>query len=137
MRRVCLLLGVALTAGCGDGSGPPVELVVPTGYTGPLRVSLDPNAPAIPLVDGRYRVVFPPDGVLPARSHAPFHRWHAVSALYADGTPIPVEHGHDGDLRPEVPRLRSGGSSVMTVNGREYRDIRYCVGTAEQCKDYP
>ena len=126
MRRagfLCLLL----LSGCAS-DGPPVEIVVPTGYTGMVWIVVDPDAPEIPLVNGRYEVVIPAGGVLRVRSLKPFLRWHSQTARYQDGMPLPAERDN-----PEVIALRGSSTSVIHPrNGREYRTLSFFVGTAKQ-----
>ena len=88
MRAACLTLGAFLLAGCSGRSGPPVELVVPKGFTGTVWLILDPDGQDIPLVHGQYQMVVPPSGILRIQSFAPLEQWHSFSARY-DGTTIP------------------------------------------------
>jgi hypothetical protein len=135
MRRVWLMLGLMLLSGCSD-SGPPVDIVVPKGFTGPVWIMLDPDGQDIPLVNGRYQIVIPADGVLRVRSFWPFERWHPLSAQYDDGTPLPKENGAH-PAGPDVVALRGGGSAVTTRDGKEIRWMPYFVGTAKPYRERP
>jgi hypothetical protein len=135
MRRASWVLGFVLFAGCSD-SGPSVEIVVPKGFTGPVWIMLDPDGQDIPLVNGRYQVVFPADGVLRARSFRPFERWHQSSARYDDGTPLPEASGGT-PAEPDAVAVRGGGSVVTRRDGKEIRWMPYFVGTAKQYSERP
>src|SRR5262245_34981652 len=137
MRAVCLILGVFLLAGCSGRSGPPVELVVPKGFTGMVWLLLDPDSQDIPLVNGRYQIVVPAGGVLRVRSFRPLEQWHSFSARYDDGTPIPHDHSSDARVAPDVVAVHGGGSGVRHREGREYRYNTYFVGTAKQLRELP
>lgn len=131
------MLGTLLLAGCGGRTGPPVELVAPKGFTGTVWLILDPNGQDIPLVDGRYRIVVPPDGVLWVRSHQPLEQWHSFSAMYDDGTPIPLDHGSDVGVGTETVAVRGGWAGVSHRGGRDYQHHTYFIGTAKQRSEIP
>lgn len=134
MKRLILLLSTVLLCGC-HSSGPPIDMIVPKGFTGPIWIVLDESAPDLSLIDGRYRVTIPVKGVLRTRSFLPFERWHVFTARYDDGSPIP--HPSAGSrLNPEMIALRGGHSGVTNKDGREYREIRYFVGTEKQTSDF-
>lgn len=137
MRRAALMLGVLWLAGCGHRSGPPVELVVPKGFTGTIWLIIDPAAQEIPLVDGRYLITIPAGGVLRVRSHSPLQHWHSFSARYEDGTLILQDHGSDSGVAPEAVAVRGSWSGVSQRGGREYRYHTYFVGTAKQRAEMP
>src|SRR6266480_1053785 len=99
MGRLLVLAASLLLIGCSS-NGPPIEMTIPKGFTGPIWIILDESAPELPLVDGRYRVVIPASGVLRVRSFKPFERWHAFTANYDDRTPVPGE-GDSTRLSPE------------------------------------
>jgi hypothetical protein len=136
MRPPALVLWVVCLVGCDDRSGPPVELVVPVGFTGTVRVMLDPAGPEIPLIDGRYQIVVPLDGLVRVRSFRPLEQWHTLAARYTDGTLIPRDHG-DGTVGPNTVAVRGGVSSVTSGEGRGLRSQTYFVGTAGQRTDVP
>ena len=85
MVRLALILMLLFCTGCGQGSGPPVEIVVRNGFTGPIWIMLDAKGQDIPLVKGRYQILIPADGVLRVRSFGPFNQWHRSYARYEDG----------------------------------------------------
>lgn len=102
MRSVALLLpGVLLLANCGGGSGPPVELVVPRGFTGTVWLLLDPGGQDIPLVDGRYRIAVPP------RRRAPGPVAPAAGAVAL--VLRPLQRRHPDPSGPRRRRGRAGG----------------------------
>jgi hypothetical protein len=141
MRRACPILFVVFIAGCVRGSGPPVDMVLPKGYTGPVWIMLDPDGQDIPLVNGRYQVAIPADGTLRVQSFGPFQQFHQTSARYDDGSPLPPESGAN-PAGPGVVALWGGGSAVTKRNGREVRWMPYFVGTeaefhARPAMDFP
>ena len=126
-----------LLAGCSGSSGPPVELVVPKGFTGTVWLMLDPDGQDISLVNGRYQIVVPAGGVLRVRSFRPLEQWHSFSARYDDGTPIPWEHSSDARVAPDAVAVRGAESGVRHRGGREYRYNTFFVGTAKQRSELP
>jgi hypothetical protein len=145
MRRICCLL-VLLLGGCGDGSGPPVEIIVPKGFTGPIWIVLSADGQDIPLANGRYQVVVPSGGLLRVRSFSPFDNWHKQSARYADGMPLPVANLQEG-VGPDEVVLRDGsthiqalpgGGNHVVLGGKDGKDIRWIhwfVGTEKGYRD--
>jgi hypothetical protein len=136
MLRFCGILFAALFTGCGSGSGPPVDIVVPKGFTGPVWIMLDPDGQDIPLVDGRYQVIIPKDGVLRVKSFHPFERWHQSSSKYDDGTLLPEEPGGN-PAGPDTVALRGGGSAITQRDGKDVHWMPYFVGTAKQYHERP
>jgi len=106
-------------------------MVVPNGYTGSVRIMLDPDGQDIPLVGGRYRVVIPADGMLRVRSFDPFEQWHELSARYVDGSPLP-QASAGNPAGPDTVALRGGGSMVEERGNTQVRWIFYFVGTEAQ-----
>jgi hypothetical protein len=136
MRQAWWMLGLMLLAGCND-SGPPVDIVVPKGFTGPVWIVLDPESQDIPLINDRYKVVIPPDGVLRVRSFRPLQRWHKLSASYDDGSRLPQEFDAN-PAGPNLVALRGGGTTgVTTRDGKEFSWMQYFVGTAKQYSEWP
>lgn len=125
-----------LLAGCGGGSGPPVDMVIPKGYTGPVRIILDPEGKDIQLVNGRYQVVIPADGTLRVRSFGPFQQWHQSSARYDDGSPLPEWSGAS-PAGPNTVALRGGGSAMTHRDGKEVHWMPYFVGTEAEYRARP
>src|SRR4051812_15898016 len=111
MYRTCSLLVALFVTGCSAGSGPPVEFVVPKGFTGPVWIVLDPDGQDIPLVGDRYQVVIPADGVLRVRTFQPFDRWHQSFAKYDDGSVLCQMSG-DSPTGPQTLALRGENSAV-------------------------
>ncbi len=132
MCRRFLLLLFLLVAGCSR-SGHPVEIIVPTGFTGPIWIVEDAQkGKPIPLVGGRYRVEVPEGGVLTVSSTDLFQQWHSESARFADGTTIPVK----SDPPDDAVVLRGGGYTQLSRDGREFRFLAYYVGTKEAAKPF-
>jgi hypothetical protein len=129
-----LLLPSFLSAGC-DRSGPAVEIIVPTGFTGPVWVVEDPQGGIpIPKVGGCYRVEIPESGILKVSSTAPFRRWHSESARYADGTTL--ARADEAEPPDGAVALRDGGSVLSSRGGREVRFLSYYVGTKKAAKAF-
>jgi len=137
MRRAAFLLVILALAGCGggNGSGSPVELVVPKGYTGTVWLLLDPNGEDIPIVDGQYRITVPAGGVMRVRSLKHMEQWHALSARYDDGTAIRSDDISGARIGPDVVAVRGIWSGVSQPGGREYQ--RIFIGTAAERKEMP
>lgn len=132
--RWCLLTIVFLTTGTGcSRSGRQVEYVIPDGHRGRLWVLLDLQAPELPLVDGRYRVEFPKDGVLRVRSMQPLELWHHSSARFADGTPLPTVL-----VQGQSPHVTSAVAMWSLARGSTWPDkrdyIAWVVGTEVEAK---
>ncbi len=135
-RRILLLFLLLPLTGCVGGNGPAVEIVVPKGFTGSVWIMLDPGAQDIPLVNGRYEVVIPGDGVLRVRSFRPFAQWHESSARYDDGSPLPEAYKVPAG-GPDIVALRGGDSAVTQRDGKDVRWMSYFVGTLKQYSKRP
>ena len=73
-------------------SGPPVEIVLPDGYTGPVYLIEDKaNGTEIRLANGRYLVEMPGNCRLRVKTLEPFQHWHPEALRYANGTIVPDE----------------------------------------------
>jgi hypothetical protein len=117
---------IVLMGGC-DRSGPPIDIIVPQGFTGPVWIVENPaSGTVIPLIRGRYRVVVPPNGVVRVASLKPFEQWHALTVQYPDGTFIPTDTA--ADPAPDVVALWSGGCGEGVLN--------YYVGTRGAAKSF-
>ncbi len=133
-RNLVLLL--LLLAGCRGGNEPSVEIVVPKGFTGSVWIMQDPGGQDIPLVNSRYQVVIPGDGVLRVRSLGPFEQWHESSARFDDGSPLPEAYNVPAG-GPDVVALRGGDSAVTQRDGKDVRWMSYFVGTLKQYSKRP
>lgn len=141
IRISSLLLLFALACSGCSSEGSPVHLVVPNGFTGELRLILDPTrGTEIPRTNGRYTYNFPSDGTLYVKSFAPFVNWHKQTSAYADGTPIPdaIEtvpgpNGMPATVGKDVVVL-NGGSFGTRNDGPETG--RYYVGTVAEYEKY-
>jgi hypothetical protein len=101
-----------------------IDLVIPTGYAGPLLLRDDPRAPVTWSVA--------PDGLRVARidfSNRPFvadfrlfARWHELRVTSAAGTAYQVVYTSREPLAPNTVDasggLRSGGTLTMTLHVR-------------------
>lgn len=90
---VVLLFGISafLAYFLGDRSSDPIRFVMPVGYEGHFRLVLDKErGVSIRRSDGVYVIRIPESGILSVSDFKPFRAWHAESARYADGQPIPL-----------------------------------------------
>jgi hypothetical protein len=137
----CALIGfVLLTLGLspglslffGDGgSGPPIEIVLPTGFTGPITLVLDEgNGVDIPLIDGRYFLEVPATGLVRVKSFAPFQQWHQEKFVYANGTHIPSASSSNSEPAMIQKRVTTNGTSNGVINMSTF------VGTDEQYAEF-
>ncbi len=109
-------------------SGHAVVLIIPNGYRGPVRLIIDrDHGNDIPLKDGKYTYHVPKDGTLLIKDASPFRQWHAESAIYASGTPIPNEY--DGSLPPDAVLRHSISSGVTWRSGKQEEIIEEFIGT--------
>jgi hypothetical protein len=133
MRHALVALCVLITAGCSR-SGRPIEYVVPDGYKGRLWVLFDPAASELPVIDGRYQVLFPPDGLLRVGSMRPFERWHESKARYVSGSPL--QHNLIRGQSPIAPGAVAMWSLARSQTFPDKRDyIVWVVGTESDAKD--
>ena len=131
MAKIIPFVLALLLSGCSGKSGPPVQLIVPKGFTGWVWLLLDPNSDPIPLVNGQYQIVVPANGILRVRDFEPLNRWHSFNAFYDDRTPIPQAYNSIDDFPNDVA-VRGGDSGVSLRDGREYRHCSYFIGDAKQ-----
>jgi hypothetical protein len=130
--RALIVIGVGAATGC-SGSGRPIEYVVPDGYTGRVWVLLDPEAPDLPVVNGRYRVMFPASGVFRVKSMSPFEHWHEASARYEHGRSLPTDLlSGSSQVAPATMGMWSGTRGSTWPDQRDY--IVWVVGTEEDFK---
>ena len=131
----CAFLALAalfwLTRGC-DRSGPPVEVVVPDAFIGPVFVILDETRGSdIPFRDGKYIVEIPPDGRLRVKSLGPFEGWHKETWRYASGkTLLDAKLEQNPDPEKVMKRMQNSGIS----NGVTH--IEVFVGTEPQLLEF-
>jgi hypothetical protein len=117
-----------------DQPGYPVALVLPDGYRGPVRLIVDRERGIdVPLEDGRYTYRIPDSGTLLIKDDGPFHRWHTMTASYANGNRIP---GYEGNPPNDAISLHSLGSGVMTRGGKDEHCIEDFVGTEAEFRRY-
>ena len=134
MRVVCQIFVAVLAVACGGGRrGPPVDMVVPKGFTGPVWIVLDPDGQDIPLVEDRFRVVIPAGGVLQVQTFTPFQEWHQSSAQEDDGSPLPKGFDDGAD----AVALHGGGIANSQRVCKEFYWMPYFVGTAKQYDERP
>src|SRR5206468_1761434 len=116
---VLMIVGVAVPFGMiayHNRPGYPVILVIPNGYRGPVKLVVDRREGVdIPATEGAYRFIVPPGGTLPIKDAGPFHQWHTLTAVFANGGRIP--HQYESNRHPEAATLYSLGSSTSTHSG--------------------
>ena len=79
----------ALTA-CSDSLDRPLHFEIPPGFTGPILLIEQPDAPNVLIKrPDEYRIVVPATGVLRLGDAWVLHRWHAVRASFSGGASIP------------------------------------------------
>lgn len=135
MRQLVLLALIA-SLGCST-HGLPVQIVVPTGFSGEIQIVHDvQNGQAVMPTNGRYVYVIPPDGVLQVKSLHPFSPWHRETANFVDGTPLPFEYetcegprGEPATVGKEATVLCGGG---MSAGMNKPTTITYFVGSTEE-----
>lgn len=73
--------------------GTPVHFVIPNGFKGPIRLTIDPitGKDVVP-TNGQFVYAIPADGLVRVKSFEPFRVWHKETASYENGTAIPSEH---------------------------------------------
>src|SRR5687768_18620661 len=79
-----------LSAGCAH-TGPPVHIVVPTGFRGLFQIVEDKkHGVSVPLLNKRRVYVIPKDGVLRVNTLAPFKGYNMITASFSNGKPLPL-----------------------------------------------
>ncbi len=72
-----ILLGAVSLAGCIPRPSPVLHFVIPSGFRGAIQIVYgSPDASAPEVVGNRMVYRIPADGVLKAKSDAPFAAWH-------------------------------------------------------------
>jgi anti-anti-sigma factor len=130
-------------------SAPAVEIVVPTGFSGPVWIVEDTKAGSpLALVDGRYRAKIPESGILRVSSATPFEQHETQTARYEDGSDLPLYNG--SEVAADVVALRRGGGKILKIRGGQFRGGRivrsekdpprsyypYYVGTGEEARNF-
>jgi hypothetical protein len=119
----------------GNPSGPPIRLVLPVGYRGPICLLVDRSEGlAIPLEGGGYTYRIPASGILVIQDDGPFYQWHCFRAAYANGQPIPVDD--DNELAADAVMLQDLGGATRTLDGREQEKLLFFVGTRAEVRAY-
>jgi hypothetical protein len=135
-----VLFGMGILVPCGliidaERSGYPIVLVIPDGYRGPIRLTIDKKKGVdIPLHDGRYTYPICQGGTLIIKDARPFYRWHSEMATYAGGKSIP--RFEDGHAPPEVVWLHDLGSGVRSWGGNREEYMLYFLGTDVEAKQF-
>jgi hypothetical protein len=116
--------------------GHPIALVVPDGYRGEVKLSVDrEQGIKIPLTDGRYVYNISDNGELIIMDAGPFRRWHETTCTYRNGNPIAIAVG-DGTSSDAV-QLHSLGSGKRFDGVKTEEYVEFFVGTnAELRKHY-
>jgi hypothetical protein len=97
MGHNLLSVGLWLTCfacGCSDRGGKPVHFIIPDSYRGLFVITENPNASAIPVIDGRYCITVPSDGRVKVKSMRPLRVWHSETAAFASGEHLPKDNIH-------------------------------------------
>jgi hypothetical protein len=105
-------------------SGPPVEFVVPRGFTGTIEVIEDPNqGEHLRFEHGIFVIEVPTSGVVRLNKTYPFHRWHEEFCRDVDGKPKQLEgQGTTAGGRRTGPNT---SESSTDFEGTSYRwDVR-------------
>ncbi|MFL5245068.1 MAG: hypothetical protein ACJ8FY_23445 [Gemmataceae bacterium] len=127
---VCMILVVGGTfclTWYANRSGPDVVIIVPNGFRGPLKLSLDPkNGTEIPMEGSRFIVRIPASGHLVIKNADPFTQWHSETAMFENGESLSTNH--DERLPPEKVRLIDLGSSLSRSGHSSDESLNYFVG---------
>jgi hypothetical protein len=106
---------------------PPVLIIVPNGFRGPIKLVIDPKSgDHIPLVDGQYTVRIPKSGLLIIKSADPVTQWHSERAMFANGDSLPRDY--DRTFPPETIRMYFLGSRFFRDGDFIQESIDYFVG---------
>jgi hypothetical protein len=119
---------VLVLGGCSYGSGPPIRIIVPRDYQGEFLIVESNEGADIPMHKGEYVCLIPKDGKLLVRSLSPFHRWHAQSIVFDDGT-IPKTYDHPAQAYPGDFAVFGGG---IRSTGHSSPEMQFFVGTAKE-----
>lgn len=118
-----------------DRAGPPVIIVVPQGYRGPVTLVIDKKRGIdVPLENGRFTYHMPEGGRLLIRDDSPFRQWHSENIRFADGTPIPDDV--QSDLPSDKVAYFSLGGGSRTREGKSEEYIEGFVGTQAELRKY-
>ena len=129
-HRTILTVMVLALAGCSDGRGPPVRIIVPSDYRGEFLIVESPEGGDIPLREGKDVCLIPRDGKLIVRSLAPFQRWHGESIVFDDGT-RPKHYDHPAHAKPD--EFAAFGGGIEIGGGATSRPaMHFFVGTTQQ-----
>jgi hypothetical protein len=126
-----LVVMVLALAGCSEGSGPPVRIIVPRDYRGEFLIVEAPEGSEIPLREGAYVCLIPRDGKLLVTTLHPFEQWHIESIAFDDGS-MPKRYDHPAHAKPDEFAV-FGGHIVKSDGSRP--TMYFFVGTAKQAAE--
>jgi hypothetical protein len=112
-----------------------IEYVVPNGFRGTVIIRHQPDAPGLPVVDGRYVFNIPEDGVFVYGGYDPL-RHHLRTARFANGDQIWVSTRGDSPENGEVALLGEVTRRTWnSVDGYGVPEYRIFIGTEKQWKN--
>jgi len=115
LRHCSFILPLLFCLGCSSRPNQ-IEYVIPNGFRGTVRVIHKEGAPEVPIIDGRYVLSIPEDGVLFFGGYDPLVS-HLRTARFANGNPIWVSQRIDD--HPEAGQVGLfGGSTQRELSGR-------------------
>lgn len=123
---VVVIMGVSWICGCRPSPDGYIVLKLPQGFSGPVLVIEDSNAPPAKKVGSKFEIQIDPTGVARIRSLASLMGWNEISAVFPDGKELP--QGFSERTPREVIALWTTG----TVNSNGIQIAQFWVGTSGQ-----
>ena len=115
--------------------GYPIELVIPDGYRGRVRFVIDRTQGVhVQLKDGKYTYHIPQSGTLIIKDDGPFRQWHSLTAVYANGMPIPNDY--KDNLPADAVTLHSLGAGVRGQGSEREEFFEKFVGANAERRKY-
>ena len=129
VKACCLLAACGAFVGCSPPQGPPVRIVVPAGFHGPVTIAQRDGGADVNPEKGIYVYGVPTNGTLVVASLEPFRVWHQIDAFVSPtGIPLPVRQTNEPEAAPGEIALYSLASPA--------REMRFFVGTHAEMEAY-
>jgi hypothetical protein len=118
---ISMFMTLCLLMSCSERRGPSVQIIVPEGFKGLIKIEKDQAGQEIELKDGQYVYRIPTNGVLKVKLARGFAEWHYTVACHTNGRELPV-----------YPERGIGGISLFEIGSSSSGKEFLFVGTEQE-----